>query len=265
MNPELHFNYFDEGQGPALLFQHGLGGNMQQISDLLLPGIPDRRLLCLECLNHGTSAVTTEAARLSLPAFAEDLEAFADSFDMSGGVVGGLSMGAALAMRLMIQRPKGFAGLILLRPAWLDAPAPDNLRVLLDIAEYLEAYGPWEGKELFRRTDSFRQMLAAVPGAAHGVLAQFETPHPQEKAHLLRGIVRSAPVDSLDALAAIRVPTLVLASEADPIHPLSLALELTNHIPGAVFREIPSRFIDESAHNAAVRTEIAAFLQTLTN
>ena len=79
MAQDLYFNYLDEGEGPALVFQHGLGADMTQVSALLSGHTGPRRLLCMECLNHGGSTLTDDPAQLSLPAFAADLEAFVDA------------------------------------------------------------------------------------------------------------------------------------------------------------------------------------------
>lgn len=263
MAEEFQFNYLDTGEGPDLVFQHGLGADLRQVGDLLAGQVGERRLLCMECLNHGETTVTADIAKLSLAAFADDLQAFVDAEAGAGAVIGGLSMGAAITLRLALAQPESFSGLILLRPAWLADPAPDHLQVFLDMAEYLEAYGPWEGKELFRRTNAFVRMLAASPAAAQGVLGQFETAWPIEKAQLLRGIVNSEPLEEVEALGALDLPTLVLASDADPIHPYALAEKMAALIPGAVLRQVPSKYTDEAAHTLAVRSEIAKFLNDL--
>ena len=263
MAQDLYFNYLDEGEGPALVFQHGLGADMTQVSALLSGHTGPRRLLCMECLNHGGSTLTDDPAQLSLPAFAADLEAFVDAQALEAAVIGGLSMGAAISLHLALARPGAFSGLIFLRPAWLADPAPAHLRPLLEIANFLEAYGPWEGRELYPRSAAFQEVYAVSPAAAQVLIGQFDTTHPVEKALLLRGIVNSAPFSDPEALAAIRVPVLVMASDADPIHPLALGQALAGHLPQAIFRQVPSKYTDEAAHNAAVRSEIAAFLNDL--
>ncbi len=263
MTQDLYFNYLDEGEGPALVFQHGLGADMTQVAVLLSGQIGPRRLLCMECLNHGDSTLTDDPVHLSLPAFAADLEAFVDAQALEGAVIGGLSMGAAISLRLALAQPGAFSGLILLRPAWLADPAPAHLRPLLEIADFLEAYGPWEGRELYPRSASFQEVYAVSPAAAQALISQFDTTHPLEKALLLRGIVNSAPFSALDALAAIPVPVLVMASDADPIHPLALGQALADLLPQAIFRQVPSKYTNEAAHNAAVRSEITAFLNGL--
>jgi pimeloyl-ACP methyl ester carboxylesterase len=263
MAQDLYFSYLDEGEGPALVFQHGLGGDMHQVSALLGGQIGRRRLLCMECLNHGETAFTSDRSCLSLPAFATDLEAFIDAQSVQGEVIGGLSMGAAIALRVAQDRPGAFPGLILLRPAWMADPAPAHLRPFLEIAEFLEAYGPWEGRELYPRSATYQEVYAVSPAAAQALLNQFETEHPLERALTLREIVNSAPLSGPEAFGSIDMPVLVMASENDPIHPRGLAEEIAGRLPQAVFRLIPSKYTDEAGYHAAVRREIADFLNRL--
>jgi hypothetical protein len=64
-------------------------------------------------------------------------------------------------------------------------------------------------------------------------LAQHE--HPQAVADALRVVPRSRPFESFDALAAVSVPTVVVASSdgADPEHPFAVAERYAEAIPRA--------------------------------
>ena len=51
--------------------------------------------------------------------FADDVLAFADLRGVERFVVGGISMGAAIALRIAVRHPERVSGLVLARPAWL--------------------------------------------------------------------------------------------------------------------------------------------------
>jgi hypothetical protein len=59
--------------------------------------------------------------------------------------------------------------------------------------------------------------------------------HPDAVADALRAVPRSAPFAALDDLAALDVPTVIVADrdEADPGHPLSVGEDYARVIPGA--------------------------------
>ena len=46
--------------------------------------------------------------------------------------VGGISMGAAIALRIAALRPDLVSALVLARPAWLDANGPENIQPVAD-------------------------------------------------------------------------------------------------------------------------------------
>jgi hypothetical protein len=83
--------------------------------------------------------------------------------------------------------------------------------------------------------------LAAVPArwrdTVHTVLRQRLSAHahPEAVADALEAVPRSRPFDTLEQLAQIAAPAIVVASrdEADPGHPLAVGERYARAIPGA--------------------------------
>lgn len=260
----VNLNYFDKGEGLPIVFQHGLGGDLEQIHTLFGDSREAFRLICMECVNHGESGRTNDPEQLNLPAFAEDLTAFITEMDLGRSfTLGGLSMGAALALKVAVTFPERVNGLVLLRPAWLDKPGPVHLAAFLEVADFLDAYGPWEGKELFCRTQVFRELEAESPACARSILQQFKPGDVEERSALFRGVVNSAPFSNKELLADLQMPVLILASHHDPLHPYELAEEIASVLPQAQLQEIPSRYLAEADHNRAFQTAIKAFTENL--
>ena len=65
-----------------------------------------------------------DPARLSIAQCATDVAALLDHLDIDAAVLGGISLGAAISMRLAASTPWRIKALILARPAWVDEPAP---------------------------------------------------------------------------------------------------------------------------------------------
>ena len=90
--------YEDVGEGMPVLWQHGLGADRTQPAEVF-PAIPGIRRLTLECRGHGNSEMG-DTSRLSIATFAADAIALLDHLRIRQAIVGGISLGAALSMRL---------------------------------------------------------------------------------------------------------------------------------------------------------------------
>ena len=121
----ITFSYRETGSGTPFFFQHGLGGDANQTFNLFRPP-PGIRLLTLDCRAHGQTPVGPPE-KISLATFTNDLLALMDFLKIEKAIVGGVSMGAAMALSLAIAHPDRVLGLVLDRPAWLDGPRRDNI------------------------------------------------------------------------------------------------------------------------------------------
>src|SRR5678816_3082409 len=122
----IAFHYEESGSGLPFVFQHGLGADVTQPFGLFTPprGL---RLIALDVRAHGLTAPLGGPAKLCFRTFAEDLLALFDHLRLERAVVGGISMGAALALHFAVRWPERVLGLVLSRPAWLEKPCPWNL------------------------------------------------------------------------------------------------------------------------------------------
>src|SRR5262249_50888787 len=120
------------------------------------------RRVTLECRGHGASEAG-EAAGLSIATFASDLEAFIESRGFAPLVVGGVSMGAAVALRLAVRRPELVRGLVLARPAWVTRAAPNNMTSNAEVGRLLGEYPADEARRLFLASETARRLTEAAP------------------------------------------------------------------------------------------------------
>jgi pimeloyl-ACP methyl ester carboxylesterase len=256
------FNYLDEGDpsGRPFVFQHGLGGDVSQPAGVFSPpsGI---RLLSLDCRGHGGTRPLGPANKLSFSSFADDVAALMDHLGLQRALVGGISMGAGVALNLASRYPQRVAGLVLSRPAWLDSPRPENLEAYPVIARLLREHGSKLGRELFEGTEEYAELERAAPGAGRSLASsQFGRPRAREFAAVLESLAGDAPSGDRAQWREMRAPALVLASWQDPTHPHSYSEILARELPSARLAELTPKAEDEGRHAADARAAIAGFL-----
>jgi pimeloyl-ACP methyl ester carboxylesterase len=258
----LTFHYLSRGEGLPFLFQHGLGGDVNQPFGLYTPfaGI---RLLSFDMRAHGQTRPVGDEALLSIATCADDLVALLDHLGVERAVIGGISLGAAVAANVAIHYPKRLLGLIFSRPAWIERPLPSNVALYGTIARLVRENGAAVGGERFRQSLEFEQVLRESPDCANSLLGQFADPRAEECVARLERIPADSPTRDRSVYGAIAVPTLVLGNRQDPIHPWSTAQELASLIPKARLRELTPKSISLSQHTADVQTAIDEFLRTL--
>lgn len=246
----------EAGDGRPVLLQHGLGGDAKQTAEAW-PAPPGWRRVTLECRGHGASP----PGPASFEAFAEDLAALAATLGPPV-VLGGISMGAALSLRLAITHPRLVRALILIRPAWIADAAPPNLAPVREAAALLRGHPPDEARAAFLATDIARRLAEESPDNLASLLGYFDVPR-EGRADLLAAIAADHPGVSEAQIAALGLPTLVLGTPDDAIHPIAMARGLADLVPGARFVELPSKSRARLAHFAALHAAIADFLKDL--
>jgi pimeloyl-ACP methyl ester carboxylesterase len=192
------------------------------------------RVIAYDARGHGRSSPAPERA-YGYEHLAGDLLAVLDQLGLERAVLAGASMGAHTVARVALAQPERVAGLALITPSY-------------------EPGGPREEEEL-ARWDALAQGLR--DGGVEGFVAAYELEgvpeawratietvlrqrlsaheHPQAVAEALEVVPRSQPFEQIEELAAIAVPTLVVASrdEADPGHPLAVGERYARAIAGA--------------------------------
>jgi pimeloyl-ACP methyl ester carboxylesterase len=251
----------DIGTGLPVLFQHGLGGDAAQVAEVFPEGRGFRRLT-LECRGQGRSE-QGDARSLSIATFAADVLAFADARGIGRFVVGGISMGAAIALQITVRHPERVLGLALARPAWLWQKAPPNMRPYAEAAEHLRSADLAQGRAAFERSAVARDLRQAAPDNLASLLRFFTVENPKALASLLTAIAGDGPEVGEADVRRISAPALVLGTEVDAVHPLDFARQLADRIPGARLAEITPKATDRACYVREFRTELGNFLAGL--
>lgn len=238
----LRLALHQSGQGPTFVFQHGLCGDAAQTAEACPPGF---RRLTLECRGHGAS---DEAQTYAIATFADDITSLIENIGRPI-ILGGISMGAAIATRIAVRKPHLVKALALIRPAWITDAAPPNLAPCAEVGRLIAAHQPQAAFTTETSPDNHASLIGF-----------FTRPQPSTAA-LLTQIAADGPGITKTDLAALKIPTIVLGNAEDFIHPLPLARHLAHLIPGARFAELPPKGRDKPAHIAALHAALTHFLK----
>ncbi|GAB77820.1 putative hydrolase [Austwickia chelonae NBRC 105200] len=171
----------------------------------------------------------------------------------------GVSMGAGAVCAALARDPSCFARAVLMLPAVLDRARDETLvRRSTDFAELLESGDP---DRVAAALVTEHAGSGAVPGERHR-WAEAQARWLLDSTGVVRALrelpCRTAVADRAE-LSSVRVPVLVVAQEDDPVHPVSVAGELAEILPGAHLEVFPPGGL-LWAHRVKLRAVVGEFL-----
>ncbi len=245
------------GHGLPFVFQHGLCGAAGQPAEVF-PEDRQCQCLTLECRGHGVSEAGDPAA-FSIARFSDDVAGFVATLGRPV-VLGGISMGAAIALRLAVTRPELVTAMVLARPAWIAEAGPGNLAPNAEVGKLLANHAPDEARRIFEASPTFARLAAEAPDNLASLMGFFAREPIAVTSALLSRISADGPGVSRDEIEGIRVPTLVIGHGRDAVHPLAMAEELAALIPQARFAKITPKADDVSRYRSEFRAALSTFL-----
>jgi pimeloyl-ACP methyl ester carboxylesterase len=268
-------NVIELGEGPPLLFIHGLSGHWPNWLEQLPAFAGTRtaaghRVLTLDLPGFGHSPMPPEP--ISISGYARTLEQLLDAHGISAAAVVGHSMGGFIAAELAIAFPQRVERLALVSPAGLSTYGdPRGLRTLSRLRRMerpVTAYAGWlaaHADALSRR----RRLRSAVIGLVASHPSRLPAPLAAEQ---LRGTGKPGFAPALQAileydfrhrLGEIVSPTLIVWGDRDRVitardaerfaevvpNSRKVVLEDTGHAPmferPAEFNALLAEFLDE--------------------
>ena len=222
--------YDDTGSGPPVVRLHGLTGSRAaddatgafDVGPLVRAG---HRVVRYDARGHGLSGGEKVESDYAWPSLAHDLLALLDVLGPDDTVSGvGSSMGTATLLHAVLLAPDRFDRLVLTCPPTAWASRTAQAGVYRAGALFVER----NGKEAFVRG------MRAQPRPP--VLAEAPVGPVDVDEGLLPDVMRGAAASDLpppEQIAGIREPTLILAWDGDPGHPVATADRLHDLIPGS--------------------------------
>lgn len=108
-------HYVETGEGPPIVFIHGLGGQLHHFRHPIFPLLPDYRLITLDRPGSGYSG-RAAGAPARLPEQAEVVAKFIKALGLERPLLVGHSLGGAVALTVALNHPDSISGVVTLAP-----------------------------------------------------------------------------------------------------------------------------------------------------
>jgi pimeloyl-ACP methyl ester carboxylesterase len=259
---DIRFHYESIGSGEPLVICHGLTGDLNAAKEMFAD-LPGRRLIAADARAHGMTEPLGLESKLCFSQFAADLRALLSHLEIDRAVIGGISMGAGIAVRTAIDFPDLVRGLILIRPAWLDAQFPENLSLLPLIAQLVKDHGLEQWQQEFDQHPLVNEFKKLDPSLVDSTRRQFEAPLAIERSARLVRLPGDRPIRDWQEVESLDIPTLVIGCEADAAHPMHFAETWATHLPRASLRQAATKSQSFEQHARDVRSHVREFLESL--
>jgi len=224
-----------EGDGPPVVFVHGLAGNWQNWLENLPAAAQERRVLALDLPGFGQSEDPAE--RISISGYGRTVDQLCEQLGLGEVVLVGNSMGGFVAAETAIQFPKRVERLVLVSAAGITS---SDLRRAPVMA--------WGRMAMMAgsRSAAERRMALLRPRLRHAVYSTIVRHPTRIPLDLLFEISQGAgrpgfrgaleailDYDFRDRLSDISCPTLIVWGDQDMLVPVADADEYERTIPGA--------------------------------
>jgi 3-oxoadipate enol-lactonase len=212
--------YESHGEGPALVFLHGAGGNhiswWQQV-----PAFREQyRCITIDHRGFGSSLDPEQegAAR-----FVDDLEALLDRLEVERAALVAQSMGGRTALGFAVAHPERVPALAM-----------------------CDTWGFFDWPELQQKVAEFRERNAGGGGLAQRALGPIFQEQEPERSFLYQQVFALNPPReassfqsdiTADAVAAMTVPTMFVVGSEDGLTPPEILHEVHELIPGSTYVE----------------------------
>jgi 3-oxoadipate enol-lactonase len=247
----IHHDLAGSATAPVLVFSNSLGENFSMWE----PQIPEFqkqfRVLRYDTRGHGQSSVTP--GPYTIEQLARDVLTLLDELRFNRVYFCGLSMGGQIGM-------------------WLALNAPDRLQklVLCNTAAKIGTPEMWNTRIETVRKGGMKSVSAAVIGRWFSV--DYRTKYSDKVDKIQRTFESTDPrgyigschalreFDARETIAAIHLPTLVIAGTHDAATTPADGLYLASHIPGADYVELNAAHLSNIEDSTRFNAEVSTFL-----
>jgi len=218
----LQMYYEIHGTGQPLVLLHGAFSAIGTSFSQVLPGLAHgRQVVAVELQGHGRTADIDRP--LTLEGMADDVAAAIDQLAIEPADIFGYSVGAAVALQLVIRHPQAVRKLVLASVTYtLDGVHPGLMEGLGEMTPEMMHGSPWheEYVRIAPRPEDFPTLFAK------------KTQMDQQ--------IKDLPDE---AIRAITAPTLLIIGDSDLVRP-EHAVEMFRLLGGGVFGDTPAGLPD---------------------
>ncbi len=255
VNVEGNQIYYEiHGTGQPFVFLHGLGGSSIAIKNTYRP-IDQIQLIVIDLPAHGRSQWTGDQYNFKF--LAKVVVKLMNEIGYSTFFLGGISMGAAVSLRIALDFPQMVEKLVLIRSAWINKPMDEQFIELFDLcALHLET------KDItgFKQQTQYIKFAKDNQRFADIFLAFFLDRAAHRYPQKFAILPKERPFANWSELKDITCPTLVIANRQDVIHPFEYSEQIAQHLSNSKFFEVISKDVDSSKHLQQLNNHLKSFL-----
>jgi pimeloyl-ACP methyl ester carboxylesterase len=233
--PGADVNYVEIGEGPPIVFVHGISGCWQNWLENLPVFGAGRRAIALDLPGFGASPMPSW--EIEMPAYGQLIHDFCEKLGVEGATLIGNSMGGFISVEAATGWPDRFRRLVLVSAAGiLNTWNPEERAVATAWAwrvfgRHYHARGRWIVSHPRAREAVFRPFVR-YPARLRADLLFEQIDSGLRKAEgfgdALHAVIRR---DIRERLAAIEMPTMIVWGQSDRVIPMSAALSYHRRIP----------------------------------
>ena len=234
----VRIRYEVHGKGPrVIVYLHGLlldANFNRQVARLLAQA--GNRVVLLDLPGHGKSDKPRHASAHRMDSYSRTVVALLDHLGVESAVIGGVSLGANVALQCAVQAPSRVRALVIEMPV-LEWAVPGAILVFLPLL-----LGVHYAAGAFRMIGNLNRL---VPRTTSWVIEGLRAPirlDPEESAAVLHGLIIGPIAPTVEQRRAIDVPALVIGHRSDFLHPFSDAQKLVDQLANSRLVEANSIF-----------------------
>jgi pimeloyl-ACP methyl ester carboxylesterase len=253
----LHYQELGRPEGRPVVLLHGLLLS-SQLQARLADALVTDRVILLDLHGHGRSSKPRDRSSYRWPALADDVFALLDHLGLERAAVGGISLGANVALAAGLERPERLSAMLLEMPVLRDGIK--FARPVFNTVATLTAAG-----RLASTPAAAALRRLPVPRAVPEIAAWHDSAgtDPGVVVAVLRGLMAEEALGGdVRALRRVTVPTLVVGHHGDPLHPIADARRLVDNLPVAELVEVSS-ILEHRLRPDRLAAIITAFLDGL--
>lgn len=225
----VRLNVSQTGTGEPLLLIMGTSGSLGFWEPLVAPFAERHRVIAYD--NRGLGLSERGEERITMASLATDAAALLDALEIERAHVLGWSLGSAVAQELVLAHPDRVGGLVLYA-TW--GRCDGYMRAMLSAVRH-----PWETGDMEAALNTLGLVFSPefldspeFEPTVEEMLPLFPQTESQIRTTCEQWLA-DAEHDTLDRLAGIGAPTLVIAGEQDLLTPPWVCRAVAERIPGA--------------------------------
>jgi pimeloyl-ACP methyl ester carboxylesterase len=236
---ETRVNYVEMGEGPPLIFIHGLSGCWQNWLENIPHFAERHRVVALDLSGFGESELPHED--ISIPGYGRFVDAFLGAIGVERATLVGNSMGGFIAAETAISHPSRVEKLVLVSAAGGPTLSDWNSSHGHRLARAARLFAPVAAAAFARREHLVRRprlrAMLLYKIARHPALLEpelcYEVASGAGKPGFLDALQAIFDYDIRDRIPDIQCPALIIWGQNDEIVPVQDASEYERMIPGA--------------------------------